>query len=293
MRDAPVIPRRRHPGAGRGERGVNGAHRWYAGRVPTSLDPTVARGDERLAVSLERGGTDEAAWAAWDAPDRWPPLDLELLASAPCVVVLAAHPDDEVLGVGGLVALLAAAGTPLRFVWATDGEASHPESQAPLVRDLAAVRRAESAAALARLGAGDAPRFRLELPDSTLADRVEDLERRLRCVVAPDELVLAPWAGDAHPDHEACGLVARAVARTVLEYPVWAWHWARPDDPAVPWQRARRVDLPDPVRAAKAAAVDCFASQVRPVGPERADGPVLPPEVLAHFARGFETVFVP
>lgn len=259
----------------------------------TAHGAQALRRDERVTASLERGGTDEEVWATWDGPARWPVLDLDVFRDAPCVVVLAAHPDDEVLGVGGLVALLAAAGIPLRFVWATDGEASHPESRAPAVRDLGAVRRAESAAALGRLGAGEAARCRLELPDGALAERVEDLERRFRCVVAPDELVLAPWSGDAHPDHEVCGSVARAVARTVLEYPVWAWHWARPDDPAVPWQRARRVDLPEPVRAVKAAAVDCFASQVRPVGPDRADGPVLPPEVLAHFARDFETVFVP
>lgn len=235
-------------------------------------------------------GTDEALWSSWAAPDGWARLDPAGLADRP-VVVLAAHPDDEVLGVGGLVCLLAAAGGRLRFVWGTDGEASHPDSLSPVVRDLAATRRAESAAALRALGAGSAPRTRLDLPDGQLADREGDLVRRLRCVVDADDLVLAPWSGDAHPDHEACGRAARAVARTVLEYPVWTWHWAHPDDPRVPWDLARRVDLPPAVVARKSAAVGCFASQVRPVGPEPVDGPVLPAAVLAHFSRDYEVVF--
>jgi LmbE family N-acetylglucosaminyl deacetylase len=234
-------------------------------------------------------GTDESVWERWTAPEGWPRLDLRTLAGAP-VVVLAAHPDDEVLGVGGLVALLAGAGARLRFVWATDGEASHPGSTSPAVHGLAAARRAESAAALARLGAGRASRVRLGLPDGGLADREEDLVRRLRAVVGDGDLLVAPFRGDAHPDHEAVGRAAHEVADQVLEYPVWAWHWARPGDARVPWDRARRVDLPEDVRARKASAVECFATQVRPIGPDAVDGPVLPPGVLAHFARDHEVV---
>jgi LmbE family N-acetylglucosaminyl deacetylase len=236
-----------------------------------------------------RAGTAETEWAGWAEPARWPRLaPADLLGRT--VVVLAAHPDDEVLGVGGLVTLLAALGARLRFVWATDGEASHPGSEAPVVRDLAAVRRAESAAALQRLGAGRAPRVRLELPDGGLADATEDLARRVRCVVHPDDLVLAPWSGDGHPDHEACGAAARSVGGQVLEYPVWAWHWARPGDDRVPWERAVRVDLDDAAQRAKADAVGCFRSQVAAVGPDVEDGPVLPPAVLAHFARDHEVL---
>ena len=77
-----------------------------------------------------------------------------------------------------------------------------------------------------------------------------------------------------------------------MEYPVWTWSWARPGDDRVPWARARRVELPPDVRARKSAAVACFTSQVRPLGPEPEDGPVLPPGFLAHFDRDFETVLL-
>ena len=263
----------------------------------TDPSPTTAHGARALQRSGEPGviqpdPTPESRWSSWAAPREWPELDLDRLASSPSVVVLAAHPDDEVFAVGGLVTLLARAGARMRFVWATDGEASHPESQAPTVRDLGAVRRAESAEAVAVLGAGDAPRARLELPDGELLQREADLVRRLRCVLGPEEVVLAPWSGDRHPDHVACARAARAVAGTVLDYPLWTWFWARPDDPEVPWDRARRVPLSKDVMERKAAAMDCFASQVRPVGPDPADGPVLPPEVVAYFQRDYETVCV-
>ncbi len=55
----------------------------------------------------------------------------------------------------------------------------------------------------------------------------------------------ATWRGDGHPDHEATGRAAAAAAKNAgapfIEYPIWMWHWASPDDPAVPWHRARRL----------------------------------------------------
>ena len=79
-------------------------------------------------------------------------------------VILAAHPDDEVLGAGGVVCLLAAAGSRLRLIAVTDGEASHPGHGDPAA--LARRRAQERAAALRELGAADAEVVRLGLPDS-------------------------------------------------------------------------------------------------------------------------------
>ncbi len=234
-------------------------------------------------------GTDESRWADWAAPQAWPRLDLAELASRP-VLVVAAHPDDEVLGVGGLLAVLARLGADLRLLWATDGEASHPGSTAEPAGRLAAIRRAESSVAAERLGLAAASRTHLGLPDGRLTEREDELADRLGQLVRDGEVVLAPWSGDGHPDHEACGRAAGRVFATVLEYPVWAWHWAEPDDDRVPWSQARRVDLDTDARERKAAAVGCFQSQVAPIGPDPLDGPVLPDRVLAHFRRQHEVV---
>jgi LmbE family N-acetylglucosaminyl deacetylase len=244
-----------------------------------------------ITVIEPLAGTDEELWRGWPEPAAWPALDLAALAGR-TLVVLAAHPDDEVLGVGGLLARLAVVGADLRLVWATDGEASHPRSTAPVVSRLGPVRRSESAVAAERLGLAAASRRHLGLRDGRLGATEDRLTALLETEVAAADVVLAPWSGDGHPDHEACGRAARRVAPVVLEYPVWAWHWAVPGDSRVPWSRARRVDLDTEMVARKAAAVDCFRSQVAAIGPAPADAPVLPDRVLAHFRRGHEVVLV-
>ena len=91
----------------------------------------------------------------------------------------------------------------------------------------------------------------LGLPDGQLADHEDRLTELLVEILegaAPGTWCAATWRGDGHPDHEAVGrAAAQACARTgatLLEYPVWMWHWASPADPAVPWDRAYSVPLP-------------------------------------------------
>jgi LmbE family N-acetylglucosaminyl deacetylase len=249
-------------------------------RLPTpAFDPTI--------------GTDESRWATWSARQAWPVLDLDDLAAGP-VVVLAAHPDDETLAVGGLLAQLATRHTDVRLIWATDGEASHPGSRSPIANRLAETRRAEADAAMAELGLSGAPRTRLGLPDGHLVAHLETLLEGLRPLVPPGASVLAPWSGDAHPDHEACGRAARALETTtgvtVFEYPVWTWVWAVPDDPHVPWERALCIPIQAWAAERKARAVACHASQVGPIGPAAEDAAVLSPETLEHFSRDREVV---
>ena len=72
---------------------------------------------------------------------------------------------------------------------------------------------------------------------------------------------------------------------------MWAWHWACPTDPRVPWDHAVAVSLPPAVRASKARAIAEFRTQIRPLGPDPADRPVLPPQVLERFTRPWEVLF--
>lgn len=233
-------------------------------------------------------GTDESLWRDWPAMNSLPPLDLSAWQRRR-VVVLAAHPDDEVLAVGGTLALLAERRVPLTFVWATRGEASHPGSTVPAARDLARLRVREADAALSRLGViGDT--VWLDLPDGGLGERYVDLTRAVRALHQLGDVWLAPFRHDGHPDHEACGRAAAAVTDDLVELPIWAWHASTPDDNCLPWDRARAVFLPPAVKARKAAAIAEFRSQVLPIGPEPADGAVLTERVLDHFRRDFEVV---
>ena len=232
---------------------------------------------------IDAPGTDEAMWSAWPGLDALPQAELSSLASA---VVVAAHPDDEVLGAGGLISVLAAAGARLRLVAVTDGESSHRGHADPAM--LATRRTAETAAALSALGAGTAEVIRLGLPDGGLAGRDDQLAAALAPLTAGFNVCLAPWDGDLHPDHEAAGRAARRAAPRVLCYPVWMWHWASPADPRVPWNQALRVPLTPRAAAMKRAAIGCFASQTEDRGGGL--GPVLAPAMIAHFTRAMEVL---
>ncbi|MBL1288974.1 PIG-L family deacetylase [Streptomyces sp. For3] len=254
---------------------------------------THTDGSAPYADAIQAPGTDESVWEAWAGWDGLPEFPLP-----PCgrVVVVAAHPDDEVLGLGGTLARLADAGHRLTVVSVTDGEGSHPHSRVLSPEELVRVRAEETRTALERLGAGDAGIVRLHVPDSGVHRHEEEVRRALVPLCAGADLVAAPWTGDVHSDHEAAGRAGRAAAREAgarfAEYPVWMWHWARPDDPRVPWDRAARLSLPAGIQARKRHAVDAFASQIRPLGPGPEEAAVLPPEELAHHLRPREVVFL-
>jgi LmbE family N-acetylglucosaminyl deacetylase len=210
------------------------------------------------------------------------------------LVVVTPHPDDEVLGAGGLLQRMQRACVETVVVAVTDGEASHPRARL-LGCDLAATRTHERRVALNRLGCRSARVFQLGLPDGAVAGEVDRLTDLISGLLGPDDLCVSPWRSDGHPDHDACGRAAAAAAAStrtpLLEYLVWAWHWARPETTEVPWRQCRRLELERRETARKRWATYAFTSQIRP-SPHDHDGrPLLADPVLRRFWRSFE-VFV-
>lgn len=235
-------------------------------------------------------GTPEAAWQASPQLAHLPQLPQSLPER---LVVVAAHPDDETLGAGGLIAHLGARGVEVHVVVATAGEASHPGSPTYSRTELAGRRSIEVREAVHRLSP-TATIHELALPDGELAEHLEALQARVSELVVARTWVAAPWRDDGHPDHAAAGRAAATVAAGVadlLEYPVWAWHWATPADPVLPWSRMRRLLLTASERVRKGAAMSAHASQVEPLSAQVGDEALLSPELLAHFERSSE-VFV-
>jgi LmbE family N-acetylglucosaminyl deacetylase len=208
------------------------------------------------------------------------------------VTVVAAHPDDETLGASGCLQALHRAGVEVTLAVATDGEAAYPALDADGRRALARARRSELAAALRQQGLGDVDVHWLGLPDSGLDGCATALRTALRPLLADADAYLAPWADDPHPDHRAAGLAAADVAPVTAHgwaYPIWMWAWLTPDDPAVPWERARLLRLDSAALAVKQAAISAFTSQVCR-GPDGSP-PVLDAAMLAHTARPAELLF--
>ncbi|MDN8613678.1 PIG-L deacetylase family protein [Variovorax ginsengisoli] len=239
-------------------------------------------------------GTTEDEWHAWSGLRQMRTSFVETLVPAGGrAVVVAPHPDDEVLAVGGLLAQLARLGSAIRVIAVTDGTASHRGSRDWPVERLVRERPGESREALHRLGVDIEP-IRLGLPDGGLRGLETLLADRLLTLFDRQDVVFTTWRGDGHPDHEATGhACAFAAARTgakLVEVPVWAWHWAAPGDKRLPWLRARRLDLDAQACRRKQSAVRAFASQIE-ADASTGRPPILRPTTLARAARPFEVFF--
>jgi LmbE family N-acetylglucosaminyl deacetylase len=239
----------------------------------------------RFTVDRNHLGHTETDWAASPKLARVPPLELHSFDE---VLVVAPHPDDEILGAAGLLQLVVTL-APVEVYAVTDGEGSHPTFPA---EDLRRLRNRESSMALERLGLAGISRTRLRYPDGLVSQHEDKLEAVLADRLGPASLCVAPWRGDGHPDHDTCGRAAgHAAAATgaqLLEYPVWAWHWADPLGEDLPWARCRRLHMDRRRAARKRWATTAYVSQIRPFGPGALELAILPPPVLRRFWRSFE-----
>ncbi len=186
------------------------------------------------------------------------------------LLVIAAHPDDEVLGCGGTMAKLAAQGAAIQVAFLSDGVTSRTGNPADHVAALT-VRRAAAERACRRLGAsvvhfGDFPDNRMDTV--ALLDVVQPVER-LITQYRPG-MLLTHHAGDLNIDHRivhqavltACRPQPGHPVRTLLTFEVpSSTEWQPPASSAafVPdWF----VDISGTL-AQKLAALDEYASEMR------------------------------
>lgn len=127
----------------------------------------------------------------------------------PPVVVLAAHPDDEVIACGAMLAWHRHQGHAVTVMHATDGAAGDPDGR---FGDIAALRRAEGEEALRRLGVTDLRR--LGLPDGQLPERREELQQALGALLAElqPRTLYSFFFAESHRDHRAVAAALVACA---------------------------------------------------------------------------------
>ncbi|WP_286914689.1 MULTISPECIES: PIG-L deacetylase family protein [unclassified Pseudomonas] len=228
------------------------------------------------------------ARASWVSPDQLCPPGRRL-------VLLAPHPDDEILMAGGLLAGLQGREQDLLLISATDGEGSHPDSPTWTEHRLRRQRPLESRHALQQLDLdlNQLDWRRLHLKDGALPRDEAFLVNHLNQLLRPDDLLMTTWRGDGHCDHEALGRAAAQAAQArkvqLVEVPVWAWHWAQPDDPRLPWPRAHRIALEEARLARKRQALAAHHSQLEP---DQGRPAVLPAHLLECLLQPFELVFL-
>lgn len=170
---------------------------------------------------LERYPRFRPAAIATFQPEAWPDAR---------VLVLAPHPDDELIGCGGILAHLIDHGARVTVVHATDGsEAASLWHARPEVRRTVRLDEARVVAGIMGFDSlvfwrEDNSAFRVK------EDRVVELAQRIES--ERPTMIFTPFVTDIHPDHRVlCRMLGQAIARLpadsladtrVLSYQVWS-----------------------------------------------------------------------
>ena len=173
-------------------------------------------------------------------------------------LIVAPHPDDEVVGAYGLIVALRRQHIRVRILVVTDGRASHRGSAGWPLHRLVRERKRETRRAMRRLGIPAGELTFLGLPDGALG---EERHMGVRIVQAAAKLcrsglLVVPSDADDHPDHRA---TARALARLRLpgmrrlSYRVWP--------PGAAPRSARPVLLSQNTRTAKRGTLLGYRTQ--------------------------------
>lgn len=204
------------------------------------------------------------------------------LADLRRVLILAAHPDDEVIGCGGTIRRLADAGASITVAIATTGDTGRSES----LRELAGLterRRTESTDSKTLLGINEL--VFLDHPTQGLANDRDTFQQYVKLIrnTTPD-LVLSHADDDKHRDHRTVSALAREA--------VWkAWENVMPE--LGPRHRVREhwlFEITDTF-ARPDVVVDVsgtLEAKLRALGEHRTQGEVLGD--IGSFLRGLASV---
>ena len=246
--------------------------------------------DDRIITG---DGTSQDAWQNWAGLHNMPRLDVATnFSSQQRVCIFAPHPDDEILGCGGLLQQFAANGNHIILVHVTHGTQSHPNSQIYSPAKLNTIRPQESLEALKVLGIDhQVTIISLDLTDGEVFAQQAQFYKKLAAIIQPDDVLVTPFVHDGHPDHEATGQVVATFAKqqqlACYQVFIWAWHWAEPADNRIPWSRAIKVDLSAEQLQRKTEAIACFKSQIES-DTSTGNPPILSAQTIARISQPWE-----
>jgi LmbE family N-acetylglucosaminyl deacetylase len=182
------------------------------------------------------------------------------------VLVLAAHPDDEVLGCGGTMARLATGGTLVHVAFLADGVTAREAAPDDLALRRAAARKACEILGATSVCFGNLPDNRLD--STALLDIVRPIEE-LIAQYRPDT-VFTHHAGDLNVDHRrvheaavtACRPQHGHPVKTLLSFEVPSSTEWQPPGSGHPFVPNWFIDISASLDR-KLAALDAYAGELR------------------------------
>lgn len=184
------------------------------------------------------------------------------------VLIVAPHPDDEVIGCGGLIARLVKEGNMPHIAILTGGEGSHG-SCCSIERDqIVLERRKLTRRALDILEVGSDHLYEINFPDGGISEahpQVETLAKLIE-ILKPDAVFVPHW-GEGWSDHVKTAEIVKNLlpdSASVYEYCVWMWYynvWR-----GLNWTNAFNLRMTPMEHRLKLTAMDAYINPLAPCG---------------------------
>ncbi len=187
------------------------------------------------------------------------------------VLIIAAHPDDEVLGCGGTIAKLAKQGASVRVAFLADGVSSRARNETAQNEKLSerrlAARKANELLGAKSVSFGDFPDNRMDT--LALLDVVKVVEQLV--VDHQPEIIFTHHAGDLNVDHRCVHQAVVTACRPQCGHPVKSILCFETPS-STEWQipSAESIFMPNwfvditSTWERKLAALDAYAAELRP-----------------------------
>lgn len=184
------------------------------------------------------------------------------------ILILAPHPDDEVIGCGGLIARIVAEGRTPHIVILSGGEGSHRGCCGLGKDEITSARRRLTDDALRVLSVDREYIYELNFPDGGISPLHSEAAKLKQLIdeIAPDTVFVPHW-GEGWPDHVNAAKMVKEmlpIGTEVYEYCVWMWYynvWRGLD-----WRNARRLKMTPREHQLKLEAMDAYIRPLAPCG---------------------------
>ena len=184
-------------------------------------------------------------------------------------LIIAPHPDDEVIGCGGLISRLISNGITPHIVIMTGGEKSHVDCCKLNDEEIKSARHQLTRNALHILGISTDHIHELNFHDGEISpnnlNKVAEL-RQLINKLRPKNILIPHW-GEGWPDHINTAQIIKQMKLAnclIWEYCVWVWYyniWRRLD-----WKNATVLKMSKKEQRLKIKAMKAYTEPLAPCG---------------------------
>lgn len=183
-------------------------------------------------------------------------------------VIIAPHPDDEVIGCAGLIHTLVNRGTPPHIIILTGGEGAHRGCCDTSGAEVIIERRKLTMTAANELGLPVSQIHFLDYPDENISQDSSETEKLKELLnrLSP-QTVFVPHRGEGWSDHVKAAEIVRQLMKSndisIYEYCVWMWYYNV-------WnldsKNAYILKMSHPMHQRKLQAIDQYTTPLAPCG---------------------------